>query len=160
MLANVFFFYLPGSISSALPALEQSVWVFLFHAFIPSFIPLVTGFLLMKFPYSISNKLLSGEAISELPNKYIIQIERVAFCVLGLFVISRSLSDLTYYLATYYWADHLNTPIQAGELFLSPDHFGNIVGAIMESIFGIWLIFGAAGIARALARLRGRNEAL
>lgn len=157
MLVNVFFFYLPGSISNALPALSQSFGIFMFHAFLPSAIPLLIGILLMKFPYSISNKLIKGEALSVLPNQYLLQIERIAFCVLGLFVISRSLSDLAYYLATYFWGHHLNAPFQTERYILSPDHFGNIVGAILETVFALWLIFGAAGIAKTLARIRGRE---
>lgn len=156
MLANVFFFYLPGSISSALPMFRESIWIFAFHAFLPSFIPLVVGLLLMKFPVTISNRLLNGEKLSELPNQYLNQIERIAFCVLGLFVLSRSMSDLAYYSATYFWGNHLNTSLltEVENFMLSPDHFGNIVSAVIETIFGIWLIFGATTIARALAKLR------
>jgi len=156
MLANVFFFYLPGSISSALPTFRESIWIFGFHAFIPSFIPLVVGFLLMKFPATITNRLLKGEKLSELPNQYLLQIERIAFCVLGLFVLSRSISDLAYYFATYFWGNHLNSTsyMEVESFLLSPDHFGNIVSAVIETVFGIWLIFGAATIARTLASLR------
>lgn len=157
MIANVFFFYLPGSISNALPALKLSFWIFMFHAFLPSALTLLVGILLIKFPYTITNKLIKGEALSVLPNQYLLQIERIAFCVLGLFVISRSLSDLAYYLATYFWGYRLNTPFQTGEYILSPDHFGNIVGAILETIFALWLIFGAANIVKILARIRGRD---
>lgn len=157
MIVNVFFFYLPGSISNALPALRLSFGIFMFHAFLPSALPLLVGVLLIKFPYTITNKLIKGEAISALPNQYLLQIERIAFCVLGLFVLSRSLSDLTYYVATYYWGHHLNAPFQTEQYILSPDHFGNIVGAILETIFALWLILGAAGIAKILARFRGRE---
>ena len=156
MLANVFFFYLPGSISSALPTLQESIWAFGFHTFLPSFIPLVVGLLLMKFPATISNRLLKGEKLSELPNQYLRQIELIAFCVLGLFVLSRSISDLAYYSATYFWRNHLNASFNTGaeNFLLSPEHFGNIVSAVIETLFGIWLILGAATIAKALASLR------
>lgn len=159
MLANVFFFYLPGSISSALPVLKESGWVFVFHALTPSLVPLLVGLLLMRFPSTISNRMLRGEALSEDPNPFLKQIERIAFSVLGLFVLSRSLSDLTYYSATYFWGEYLNSPFRTQSVShsLSPDHFGNLVSALAETVFGAWLLLGADSLGKALTHLRARR---
>lgn len=109
---------------------------------------LLAALLLFKFPGLISRKLLGGshETTNHEGRE---DIEIIAFTVLGLWVLSRAIPDIFYWVTFSYKIYAVRTSPA-----LAPDQIGNIVGTVVELAIGGWLVFGANGLKGILRSLR------
>jgi len=128
---------------------EQSFIAFLGVSVIPMLVPAAVGLFLLLFPVTITNKIIKGEKGKKTPTMDILALERVAFSVLGLYLMFRVVSDLVYHGTSIYLAGGLatyNTGYQHPLALL--------ITTIVEFFFALYLLLGSSGLIRLLDKFR------
>ena len=148
---------LPSYVSAGIGALETSWFAFFAVAILPLLFPLTVGILMLVFPGTISNRIIPGGKLSELPNIYLPQLERLAMTLLGVYLLFRAISDFVFQLSKLLWVRHL---ISIGEVptlsYLPPDTVGYLIATVVEGAVAIWLTVGSAGILAFVRKVRDR----
>lgn len=98
--------------------------------------------LLWLFPLTVARKLLPraalGQPVSLPPHE---QIERAGFCLLGLWLLTRSIPSLVFETIV----SHLYTR-PGSTLELRPQDYASIGGNLVELAIALWLLLGARGL--------------
>ena len=79
-------------------------------------------------------------------------MEQFAFSVLGVLIVALTIPNIAtvFY---YYWQLSLPGGVEVGSVV---DRRAAVIGTAVQIALGVWLLFGSAGIANLLRRLRGR----
>jgi hypothetical protein len=150
------------SVSYVLQMNSQGVspWVIALAALFPTGIPLVVGVVLLTFPGKVSNTLIYGEEFLDTPSKTMLQVERIVYSLLGLYLVISAISDGIYHYARLrLYKKIVEDQSYAGAPALLPDDFGRILATGAELVLGLFLIFGATGLVKLFRRIRGRDDA-
>jgi hypothetical protein len=140
----------PAYVSYYFSLRDGSLGAFVGMTIIPMLIPLILGFGLLLFPETVTNKLLKGGEISTESSIDLEAVERIAFSVLGLYLLFRVVSDLFYHgTSMFALSRHVEDVIEA---YANP--YALLVAAVAELVFALYLLFGAGGLVRLLAKLR------
>ncbi|MBE9610420.1 hypothetical protein [Chitinilyticum piscinae] len=152
----------PSYIQAALGLLPHAPLAFVGNALLPVALPLLIGLGLFLFPSVISQRGLpaAGDGQSLPPNWPAI-LERILLGLLGIYLLSRAMSDLVFGLIKRgailnYFAEQapgLPLPIE-----MASELYGNLVASAVELLVGLALILGAGGLQRVLARVRSSGH--
>ena len=128
---------------------EESALSFLGVSVIPFILVVMLGIALIYFPGMISSALIKGERDNKSEDN-IKTLQLVAFRVLGLYLLFRAVSDLTYHVSSLL----LNK--KEHNIFNTPDLtlYSNIFATSAEFIFAAILIMGAKNIIQLLEKMR------
>jgi len=113
--------------------------------------PLLAAFLLWRFPLSVASKLIPEiQHQDQRPTLSSIEIQTIAFSILGVWVLTTSIRD------SFYWITFVYQIKKTGLRYevLPPDKVGDIVATIIELIIGFYLLFGSRGLAGFIHRIR------
>lgn len=113
---------------------------------------LLVALLLWVFALAIARTLLPGGKPGKAPARLALgDIQAVAFSVMGLWVLASAVPDI------FYWGSFLYQTNVSGWGYreLSPENTGNIVSTLVELAIGLWLLFGARGLAGLVKMARG-----
>jgi hypothetical protein len=79
-------------------------------------------------------------------------LQGLAFSVIGVFILALAIPDLAK-LVYYYWQLTVPGGVQVGT---DVDRKAAVIGTTVHLAVGLWLLFGTAGLANLLRRMRGR----
>lgn len=112
---------------------------------IVSILLLVFAIVLWFFPLTIANALLPGRSMKieglAAPQVTFEQLQALAFCLLGLWILAEAIPNVFYWMLMAY---HASRPELALEF--RPRDIGSMVATGIKAILGVWLLFGAKGI--------------
>jgi len=114
-------------------------------------LPILVGLLLIYFPATVANKIVSagGESADT------VILQQLAFSVLGLYFASLAVFDAVYWLAKLRIYFALYNELNYGRPFpLSPEDFAGIATTCAQFVAGLLLLFGGRGLANLVHRLR------
>jgi hypothetical protein len=113
--------------------------------------PLLVAALLWFFPLSIASQLLPVMRSRPEPLKAsAVQVQEIAFSVLGLWILATALSDATYWVAaTIQWSS-LPADVATGYW----DDKAAMFATFVEILIGAWLVIGSRKLADLLHRFR------
>lgn len=117
---------------------------------------LLVALLLWVFALAIARKLLPGGKAGKAPARLAAgDIQTVAFSVMGLWVLAMAIPEI------FYWGSYIYQTSASGWRYreLSPENAGNIVSTLVELAIGLWLLFGARGLAGLVNMARGMSAA-
>lgn len=106
--------------------------------------------LLWFFPITVARKLLPLEdkKVEEKPATAS-DVELVAYSILGLWVLSRAVPDM------FYWIVAISArPPEFHTFTISHKWYAAIVSTIIELVIGFWFLFGAKGLRGLIRKLR------
>jgi ABC-type arginine transport system permease subunit len=105
-------------------------------------LPIVVGLLLIYFPGTIANRMVSGggETVGTLP------LQQVAFSVLGLYFLTSAVADAAYWIPTL--GPSIPSGITGSALLAS---------TAVRFVVGLLLLFGGRGLANFVHQLRGSH---
>lgn len=129
---------------------EDSVVSFFLISILPMIIPLLAGYLMWQFPNTIANKIIKPDT-EEKPtdSKLGLEIQTIAFSVLGIYLLFNAFSDVIYHLSYYY-----KTMKASGTGYMEISTYAFIVATCAEIIFASVLLFGGKGVAEFLRKIR------
>lgn len=113
-------------------------------------LPMLLGLLFWFFPATITNKMVSGEKLTE-AQFGLREVEGVALTVVGVSIVAYGLADFIHAATVAYFmhAQHPEvTPLPA-------DMYAEIVFPVAKIAIGTGVVVGARGIGSFVARLRG-----
>lgn len=149
--------WLPTFVPAALEA--PSFWWAIFVSIVPSVVPLLLAFVLFTFPATVTNKFIDGSKIST-SNSFLVALEILALRLIGVFYVFNSIVDLA-----GHFSKVLITPVIYEKMGVpapytawTPDLAAWVIATLVELGLAIWLVLGAQGIAKAIQRLRSRDE--
>jgi hypothetical protein len=110
---------------------------------------------LWLFPLFIARKLLPQSTLDQPTPLPLEQAQRVGFCLLGLWLLTEALPRMVYAVVMVYYSAQPNTATP-----LQPHNYAGMAQMLIELCLGIWLLFGARGLAGLLrwARVAGTPE--
>ena len=119
------------------------------------FVPLLFGVFLWLFPARITDTIVKPDSPAENTDALLTGLERIGITLMGLYLLYRGISDLTYQIINYYNLKSL-TP----GAFISPryDIVATFVATGIELVVALVFIFGAKGILRIIRRFRYAGE--
>jgi hypothetical protein len=118
---------------------------------VASGLPILIGLLLIYFPAAVANKIVSagGESVDRL------NLQQLAFSVLGLYFVSLAVFDAVYWLAKLRIYFVVYNELNFGQPFrLTPEDFAGIAATCAQFVAGLLLLFGGRGLANLVHRLR------
>lgn len=114
------------------------------------FLFLVCAVLLWYFPVTIARKILPlDDRKPEEKPVTASDIELIAYSILGLWVLSRAVPDMIYWIMTI-----SALPSEVHTIDVSQRWYAAIVSTGFEMAIGIWFLFGAKGLRGLLRRLK------
>lgn len=131
---------------------DDSFWLFFIYSIIPVIIPIGGGLLMLYFPGMIANKLINGSQSEVIAEHDIEPIQSIAFGVLGLYLLFRVISDLTYNFSYLY----LNQKAYGLSNISDIDTYARIIATAFELLFALYLLFGAKGLSKMINKFRDR----
>ena len=110
---------------------------------------------LWNFPLAVARKLLPNATLDQPTPLPVEQIQRAGFCLLGLWVLTKSVPDLTYQAVLFVTSARQNGPVTFDE-----GAYPYVAHSIVELLIGVWLLLGARGLLGVLrwARTAGQPE--
>jgi hypothetical protein len=114
---------------------------------VPPFLFLIFGILLWYAASPLAASLFKTTDPDDKANASLIDIQTVAFSVVGLFVLADSVPDFLRVVVWHYSVES-TTPIQKSPLA------GDGVAFLLRSAAGFWLLLGSRGIVNLVRRLR------
>ncbi|MGB8399783.1 hypothetical protein [Bradyrhizobium sp.] len=127
---------------------DTAAWLLAIVA--PGFSVLV-GLLLIYFPATIANKIVSAGAES----LDTLKLQQLAFSVLGLYFVSVAVFDMIYWLARLRIYFAVFNDLNYGQPFrLTPEDFAGIASSCAQLTAGVLLLFGGHGLANIIHKLR------
>ena len=122
---------------------------------VASALPILVGLLLVYFPGTIANKIVAPgtESID------ILNLQQLAFSVLGLYFISLAVFDAVYWLAKLriYFAVYSELNYGRPDRLL-PNDFAGIASTCVQFVSGLVLLFGGRRLANLVHRLRSPSR--
>jgi len=117
----------------------------------PIVLPLALGCMLWFGADVLAKRLFTNSDVATFPPS-LEALHDLAFSIIGIFILGVAVPHLTK-LAYYYW--QLSTPdgVQVGT---DIERRGALVEAVVQLVIGLWLLFGASGLASLLRKIRGR----
>lgn len=111
---------------------------------VPPVLFLICGILLWYTAAPLAASLFKTTGSDDSSNASLIDIQIVAFSVVGLFVLAESFPNFVRLVVWYYLANAIQKSPLAGD------------GAafLLRSVFGFWLLFGSRGIVNFIRRIR------
>lgn len=141
--------YLPYEIRSVLDPRPESVSIvqYIGVKIVPYLLPVILGGLLWFFPGTLTNTFVKGESQANGKGETLEKLEIVAVSVLGLYLLFKAISDLTYHISLISITGGLrpSTPV---------DQVALVISTILEFILAAILLLKAKGIVYLLTRLR------
>jgi hypothetical protein len=104
---------------------------------------------LWRFPLAVARKLLPTATLDQATPLPAEQIERVGFCLLGLWLLADAVRGLAYSGVMLYYSRQPNVSLE-----LRPDNYAAMAQTMVELVLAIWLLFGARGLVGLLRRAR------
>ena len=110
---------------------------------------------LWSFPLAVARKLIPKATLDQPTPLPIDQLQSAGFCLLGLWVLTEAVPRLVYIIFIVYHSTRPNAMVA-----LEPHNNAAIAQTIVELGIGLWLLFGARGLLRAMrwARTAGTGE--
>jgi hypothetical protein len=110
---------------------------------------------LWRSPLAVARKLIPQPTLDQPSRLPVEQLQTVAFCLLGLWLLTEALPHAAYVATIVYHSWRPNASVG-----LSPWEYANIAQVFTELIIGLWLLFGAKGLLGILrwARHAGTTE--
>ena len=165
-LIALFYFvkYLVITISSVISILEvlrkpvEYTGIGLLSAVTPMSLIIILSILLWLYADKIANRLI-GETSTEgaIQNIDYNRIQYIAFILAGILVICNSIPDL---ISNIYQINSMpKPPIEIPDRIYN-GYLANLIGAIIKTILGFWLVLGSTGISNVIKKLRtaGLND--
>lgn len=146
--------WIPAYVSYFFAQQDRSLLTFIGMSVIPFSAPLTAGFMLLLFPATISNRIIAGCEDPAGKGVDLPGLERVAFSVIGVYLLSRVVSDMAYHitslvlLAEAGGGDHYNTGYE--------HPYALIAATLAEFGMALYLLLGSAGLVRVLNKVRAR----
>jgi hypothetical protein len=118
---------------------------------VPSTVSTLIGLLLIYFPATVANRIVSGGGES-MDNRH---LEQIGFSILGLYFVATAMFDGVYLLAKLrlypliFYPDLSDRPIR-----LTDSQFADIASTGTQFVVGVALLFGGRGLANIVHRLR------
>lgn len=109
------------------------------------------------FPLAVARKLLPRATLDQPTPLPVEQVQRVGFCLLGLWVFTEAVPDLIYYAVAFALSKGPTAPIS-----FERTSYPNVAHTIVEFVIAVWLLLGARGLLGLLqwARAAGTPEPL
>ncbi|MEW6647803.1 MAG: hypothetical protein AB1450_11425 [Pseudomonadota bacterium] len=122
-------------------------------------LPVLIGALFFMFPATLTNKFIQGSDALGAEPEVLSAVERMALSVLGVFFLFNVVSDVAYHVVYAIRVSQLaQSAMQPSvSVMQNPDWLANVVTTLIEFMVALWLIFGARGIQRLFAVVRGRG---
>jgi hypothetical protein len=113
---------------------------------------IATCAVLWVFPATIAKKLLpsSADTASSKPPSTLIEWQTFGVVCIGIWALARAIPDAIYWVTFYGMT--LNSSY--GYSDLNVEQKASMITTVVELIIGMWLVFGARGLANALLKLR------
>jgi hypothetical protein len=110
---------------------------------------LLVAVTLWYFPLTVARKIVPGPASADYPVLSVEQFQRVGATLLGLWLLTGTLPNIGYYAVAIF----------ANDAHIERSAYASILRLSIELAIGLWLLFGARGIARLVqfARDMGRE---
>lgn len=125
---------------------------FLGSVFLPAFITIAIGFLLFKFPKTVTNKIIAGS--SESSSADLKTITAVAYSAIGMYFVAFSIADLVYW-AIYYGM--ILNELKTNEFF-TIDNKVKVIATFVELLIGLILLLGSSGINNLIIKIRSSGN--
>jgi hypothetical protein len=141
-----------GLLNARIGSQSVSTWPLAAAGFATFAIPFLVGLLLINFPATIANRMVSAGA--ETADSLVLQ--QVAFSTLGLYFMTVAAYDAIYWWAKVWfysavYAERVNVP---GPRHLTEDELAGIISTGAQFVAGMAIMLGGHGIANLLHRLR------
>jgi len=107
--------------------------------------PIVAAILLWKFPLTVARGLIPRESGTNLSHR---EALRMAFIILGMYLLATSIPDIFY----HYSFGYLETELRNGSF--SQKTNAKIISTYVQIIIGLWLVFGTRGFINFVGRVR------
>jgi len=114
---------------------------------VPPLLFLICGILLWYTASPLASSLFKSTGSNDKFNASLIEVQIVAFSVVGLFVLAESFPNFVRIVVWYYSGTSI-TPIQKSPLA------GDGTAFLLRSAFGFWLLFGSRGLVNFIRSLR------
>lgn len=110
---------------------------------------------LWRFPLSIARKLLPETTLDQPIPLPLEQVQSAGFCLLGLWLLTEAIPQVSYMAVLVYYATRPNPMIA-----FDPYNYATTVHMLVEFGLGLWLLLGAKGLLKVLrwARQAGTGE--
>jgi hypothetical protein len=112
----------------------------------PVFLLIACGTILWFLSPILSSKLVNGSREDNADSVHTADLQAILFTCTGMFIFADSFHIISQVIAIQYYADVFQTPAAHKNSLL--------VGSIVKSVIGIFLIFGSSGISKIVCSLR------
>jgi len=144
---------IPGYITGYLYQGVDTPINFVTWVLVPLIFPLIIGSVMWFFPGTINNKIISGNTESEINNKTLNELERIAVTILGLVLMFFALSDMAFHI-TYIVASNYLDSAKLTTITISAENWGFILATLVEIIIALYLLIKANGLLLLLSKFR------
>lgn len=150
--------YVVMSFNAVLPYMTNDLdlpwWEYLLLVLLSVIVPLLIGLMILLYPTSITNRIISEEKDIESQSGALLGLEQVAVSVLGVYLFLQALSDIAFHITYIVYAEQLGEIGMFSGTVMTVDRVAGIVTTGFELLLAIWLIVGSKGIVKLISRIR------